>query len=499
MKKKIQIVLYLLCSSMVWSPSYSQSCNKADSLELVKFYHSTGGLNWAESWNLQRPVKTWSGVRLSPAGNVISLILQTNNLKGTLPDIKLPEMVTLKLGFNQLNGTLPNFSNLGKLETLYLSSNKLSGVMPSFDKLRNIVEIDLSVNQLSGQVPEIKSQTIKVINLASNAFTGDSPKMSYTASLKKLVISDNRLSGSIPDFFGLYQLEELNLSGNRFTGKVPNFSGSPYLRILKLSNNKLTGNIPDFNKLAKLQFLALDHNQLSGSIPEFTYLPSLIEMDLSHNELDGKAPLFENLYKKSSINLSYNNLSFDGMESHVGADKSYFVNFSNQDSLGIEKEGNLLTVNAGGSDQNVYYSWYKDNQLIAANIRGCNSMFTTSSGTYRCVAKNTLLGSFTLNSHSFKTEYQPEELVMKGVENESTKWTTLSNNVPMNIAVNEPGAYILKLIDTKDNKTVAFEQNHTVTTRKIIIFTMSKVPKGKYILRITGGKNFQHGFNVVVK
>lgn len=499
MKKKILIVLRLLASPVFWSLGFGQSCNKSDSLELVKFYNATGGVNWAESWNLQRPVRTWSGVRLSPAGNVVSIVLQTNNLKGTLPDINLPELVTLKLGFNQLNGSVPNFTRLGKLETLYLSSNKLSGSMPAFDKMRNIVEIDLSVNQLSGQIPEIKSQTIKVINLASNLFTGDSPKMAYTASLKKLVISDNRLTGSIPDFFGLYQLEELNLSGNRFTGKVPDFEGSPFLRILKLSNNKLSGNVPDFNKLAKLQFLALDHNQLSGSIPEFSYLPSVIEIDLSHNQLSGKTPLFENLYKKSSINLSFNNLSFDGMEYHVGADKSYFVNFANQDSLEIQKEGNLLIVNAGGSDQNVYYSWYKDNQLIAANVRGCNTMFTTSSGTYRCIAKNTLLGSLTLNSQTVKSEYQPEELVMKGGDNQGVKWTELKNNVPMNVAVNEPGSYILKLIDTKDNKTVAFEQNHNVSSRKLIIFTLNKVPKGKYILRITGGKNFQHGFNVIVE
>lgn len=496
----LKIFNLLLFGLALSAGSFGQRCNISDSLELVRFFQATGGTQWSTPWYLTRPVKTWEGVMLSPAGRVTSIVLQSSNVRGPLIDLNLPELVTLKLGFNKLSGSIPNFTKLYKLETLYLSTNTFTGAMPAFDNLRNIDNINLSGNQLTGQIKDLRLQTLKTLDLSTNSLSGEIPKVFYLSSLKNLYIANNRLSGSISDFFGLYQLEMLDLSNNSLSGKIPNFSALPHLRILRLSKNKLEGSIPDFNRMAKLQLLALDNNNLSGEITEFTYMPSLTELNLSHNHFMGKVPSFDNLYKKSSVNISYNNLAFGGLEQHVGMGKNYFVDYSNQDSLVIKPEGNLLTVESGGSEQNVYYTWYRNEQVIASSVRGGNTMFVTSSGTYRCLMKNTLLGQFSITTKAVKMNYQPEELVVKGVEPSSVKWAKLAVNTPMSLAVSEPGTYILKLIDTKDNKTIAFEQNHTVTNRKMLIFTLpATVPKGKYILRVTGGKNFQHGFNLMVQ
>ena len=42
----------------------AQTCNVADSLELVAFYNSTNGASWTSPWILSQKVSTWQGVIL---------------------------------------------------------------------------------------------------------------------------------------------------------------------------------------------------------------------------------------------------------------------------------------------------------------------------------------------------------------------------------------------------------------------------------------------------
>ena len=67
---------------------------------LIGFYNATLGEGWApQQWDLSSDpcgTPTWFGVACdSLQDNVLSIILQSNNLFGTLPDLLLPGLETL--------------------------------------------------------------------------------------------------------------------------------------------------------------------------------------------------------------------------------------------------------------------------------------------------------------------------------------------------------------------------------------------------------------------
>ena len=167
------------------------SVNESDSLELIRLYKSTNGVQWAHPWDLTKPVSKWYGVELTDDGHVKNLFLGRDRLKGPLPNLNLPELGILNLFDNQLTGSIPNF-DLPKLTYTDLSGNQFSGVIPNFD-LPNLETIYLDYNQFSGTIPNF--------NL---------PNLTY------LSLSRNQLSGVIPNF-DLPKLETLNIQYNAFT------------------------------------------------------------------------------------------------------------------------------------------------------------------------------------------------------------------------------------------------------------------------------------------
>jgi len=101
--------------------------NITDSLALVDLYNATGGNKWTYNigW-LQSPVSTWEGVVLNSSGRVTDLILNGNNMVGTLPKSlsNLSALKVLSLGQNQLSGTIPLTPYfLNSLTYLDLSNN----------------------------------------------------------------------------------------------------------------------------------------------------------------------------------------------------------------------------------------------------------------------------------------------------------------------------------------------------------------------------------------
>jgi len=147
--------------------------------ELLNLYNTTNGANWTNKtgWNQTNTPCSWFGVTCN-GGRVERLELNSNNLVGTLPDLNLPNLWSLRLNQNQLSGNIPNFSNLPKLTSLQLNRNQLSGNIPNFTNSPNLRWLELGQNQLSGSIPN---------------FT-NSP------NLRLLELSQNQLSGSIPNF-----------------------------------------------------------------------------------------------------------------------------------------------------------------------------------------------------------------------------------------------------------------------------------------------------------
>jgi Leucine-rich repeat (LRR) protein len=100
--------------------------------------------------------------------------------------------------------------------------------------------LDLS-NQNLTSVPQItfSNTAIQVLNLASNSLTGSLPgEIRFLQSLKVLNLSNNQFTGLPAEIGQLQNLEVLDVSNNKITG-LPNELGNlKNLKVLKLTGNQ---------------------------------------------------------------------------------------------------------------------------------------------------------------------------------------------------------------------------------------------------------------------
>ena len=209
---------------------------------LAALYRATGGDGWKQkdNWLSDRPLSDWHGVTTDAGGHV----------------------TRLKLGGNQLNGTLPDLSALTYLEELSLTSNLLTGPVPDLGAFSRLTWLALSHNRLSGPIPDLGSLT----------------------SLEVLYLNSNQLTGPIPDLGAVTNLRTLNLMRNRLSGTIPDLNHLPNLGGVSLGYNRLTGPVPDLRALPNLTSLNLEHNQLSGPVPDLTR-SNLAGLNLTGNPL----------------------------------------------------------------------------------------------------------------------------------------------------------------------------------------------------------------------
>jgi len=101
---------------------------------LTAFYISTDGDNWTDKagWLVRADPCRWFGVTCS-GGQVFRILMESNNLTGTIP-AELGSLTTLsdlRLNSNNMTGSIPaELGNLAALATLLLDSNALSGFVP---------------------------------------------------------------------------------------------------------------------------------------------------------------------------------------------------------------------------------------------------------------------------------------------------------------------------------------------------------------------------------
>ena len=327
------IIIFLLLNYSAVNAQCT-SVSESDSLALVDFYSTTNGADWInnEAW-LSSPVSEWYGITLTSDGcSIKSINLGFNQIEGTLPDLNLPNLEELVLLNNRLSGDIPDFSNLPNLKRLYLGNttasdwlNELVGEVPDFSNLPLLEVLHLGQNRLSGDIPDFSNlpnlKTLELGNSASfqtpftemesNDLVGEVPDFSNLPNLINLGLAGNQLTGDIPDFSNLPNLQSLNLAENLLTGNIPNFSNIDSLYYLQLLGNSLTGSIPDFDNLPNLENMNLSDNQLSGSIPDFSNLSQIKYLYLNKNILGGSIPDFSNIDILETLNIEENQLTGD--------------------------------------------------------------------------------------------------------------------------------------------------------------------------------------------
>lgn len=149
---------------------------------LAAFYASTGGDDWSENsgWLTESEAAIWYGVSVDQ-GRVVRLLLNDNNLQGSLP---------------------PEIGALDGLTEIVLSQNQLSGALPpAIGSLNQLIILDLSENQLGGALPaELFTLTsLQYLYLDHNQFGGVLPAaIANLTNLNVLWLNHNRLLGFPP-------------------------------------------------------------------------------------------------------------------------------------------------------------------------------------------------------------------------------------------------------------------------------------------------------------
>jgi hypothetical protein len=223
-------------------------------LALVALYHSTGGNGWANrtNWFATDPC-SWHGVTCA-GGNVTGVILEGNNLTGTISSEvgNLTGLIELNLQHNFIGGSIPAaLGSLPALQVFDLSGNLLTGGILAFTGPSNVTELDLKENNLTGGIPASlgNETTLVMLDLEANPLGGTIPsQLSNLTNLQILDLDETGLTGSIPSQIGtMATLREIGLADNALTGTIPNFTNPPLSQLfeLNLSNNQLTGEVPD--------------------------------------------------------------------------------------------------------------------------------------------------------------------------------------------------------------------------------------------------------------
>ncbi|KAK1304226.1 putative LRR receptor-like serine/threonine-protein kinase [Acorus calamus] len=250
------------------------------------------------------------------------LNLSHNKLTGSLIDggalSSFGNLKVLDLSHNQLTGELPGFDYVYDLEVLRLGSNGFTGFIPNgLLKGDNLVlsELDLSANNLTGRISMITSTTLRVLNLSSNAISGDLPLL--TGSCTLLDLSKNQLTGNLSVLAKWGNgIEYIDLSQNQLSGTIPEGT-SEFLRLnhFNLSNNILTGSLPSvLAQYPKLTVLDLSFNHFDGPLlPELLSSPTLQELHVQNNLLLGVISSPPSTTRKSQLQvLDISNNHFNG-------------------------------------------------------------------------------------------------------------------------------------------------------------------------------------------
>lgn len=180
--------------------------------------------------------------------------LSANQFNDTqLPDHgfeNLSNLRTLRLDHNQLAGSVPDLGNLKSLEILDLQKNAFGGLFPNgVLKSTSLVELRLGNNQLTGTISAFELANmihLEVLSLESNRLRGSIPDVFDTLPhMTRLSFGGNNFTGALPtSFTALEKLESLSIAGNALTGLPPaKLSRLTNLQSMMIHHNNFLGNM----------------------------------------------------------------------------------------------------------------------------------------------------------------------------------------------------------------------------------------------------------------
>ncbi|XP_078180886.1 putative LRR receptor-like serine/threonine-protein kinase At1g06840 isoform X2 [Carex rostrata] len=191
--------------------------------------------------------------------SVKHLHMNNNSLSSQIPAelSKLPILLHLLVDNNNLSGHLPQeFSDMQNIHILQFDNNNFSGtsIPASYANISTLLKLSVRNCSLQGSIPDVTQiPKLEFIDLSWNQLTGPLPTNKFSTNITTIDVSHNKLNGTIPEFSGLPNLQLLALEDNLFEGSVPsniweNMTHSANKSVILDFQNNLLTNIPaDFD------------------------------------------------------------------------------------------------------------------------------------------------------------------------------------------------------------------------------------------------------------
>ncbi|KAI3691079.1 hypothetical protein L2E82_49296 [Cichorium intybus] len=238
-----------------------------------------------------------------------------NNLSHPGPQMSLQ---FLDLSYNQLSGSLPDFTTFTALNELYLEANQLNGTFPrQFEKISNLLILDLADNGINGLLPDLSAfASLRELYLERSLLHGTlSERLEPLSKLESLGASSNSFQGTISETHvaNLSRLRYLDLSYNSLALDLSSdWSATFQLDIISLSSCKLGNSFPGWLKTQKnISVLDISNAGINDSVPswfEGLLIPGIRYLNLSLNQIHGMIPPFIS-GNEPIIDMSSNNFS----------------------------------------------------------------------------------------------------------------------------------------------------------------------------------------------
>jgi Leucine-rich repeat (LRR) protein len=174
-------------------------------------------------WLYSNPI-TFSFTNIGSALKLYELRLDSTNLKSVAGISSAQSLEILNLRFNKLRGSFPQeIMELKSLISLQIGDNDLDGTLPGSDQwgsMKTLEELRLGVNHFSGRIPDFKSNPLlSLLDLSWNAFSGEIPSnflIKVPSGIPvQINLANNRLQGPVPEQFDRFDRLIIYLRGNQ--------------------------------------------------------------------------------------------------------------------------------------------------------------------------------------------------------------------------------------------------------------------------------------------
>lgn len=374
-----------------FTPSLAQ-----DSTALVSLYNTTNGPGWVNSTNWTvGTIDTWFGVTVN-GGRVTKLVLDNNNLNGTLSanDIKtLTELTKIEISSNAISGNLNDaIYTLINLDTLNIGDTNWEGEFPSsLQNLSNLSFVNL-YSPIGGFNGHVDSTFLDLPNLSTFEILGNG-SLSIEFPLN-----------SVKNNFSVINMQNVNY-GNSFPSFIEQQSGIAYLR---LNSMNITGDLPILN-YPSLTDLIIDFDSLT-SIDNIlaSTLSSIVTINFGGNKIMN-VPDLSSFGTLLSFEIMDNLLDFEDVETLVGYGFTT-LDYSNQQSIVgydsiVAETGSIdLDATMGGSDNT--YEWFKDGVSTGVTLPVYNifPMLDSDIGVYHAVVNSNVIVDLTIQTQNFNIQ-----------------------------------------------------------------------------------------------